>query len=153
MTATRCRDDRGQVGGVEAVVFGMLVLVLGVLVVANAWGVVDAKLAASAAAREAVRTFVESTQPTTDAAFAEARQAAEDTIVAHGRSRERFDLDAPADLVLARCAPVTMAVTYRVPLVSIPVLGRFGDGFTVTGRHTELVDPYRSGLTDRRACW
>lgn len=148
----RARGDGGQVGGVEAVAFGMLVLVIGVLVVANAWGVVDAKLAASAAAREATRTFVESRQPTADAAFADARRAAEETIVAHGRSRERFDLDAPAGLSLRRCARVTLAVRYRVPLVSVPVLGRFGDGFTVTGRHSELVDPYRSGLADRGSC-
>lgn len=146
------RDDSGQVGGMEAVVFGMLVLIVGILVVANAWGVVDAKLAASAAAREGVRTFVESQEPTAGAAFADAHRAAEDTIVAHGRSRERFAMDAPADLVLARCARVTFEVTYRVPLVSIPVIGRFGNGFTVTGRHSEIVDPYRSGLADRSSC-
>jgi hypothetical protein len=146
------KDDAGQVGGMEAVVFGMLVLVLGMLVVANAWGVVDAKLAASAAAREGVRTFVESTQPTAGAAFAEARLAAEDTIVAHGRSRDRFGMDAPVGLTLARCARVTFEVTYRVPLVSVPVLGRLGRGFTVTGRHSEVVDPYRSGLADRSSC-
>lgn len=148
----RMKGDAGQVGGMEAVVFGMLVLVLGVLVVANAWGVVDAKLAASAAAREGVRTFVESTAPTTGAAFADARQAAEDTIVAHGRSRDRFDMDPPAGLTLARCGRVTFEVTYRVPLVSVPVLGRLGRGLTVTGRHSEVVDPYRSGLADQGSC-
>ena len=41
------RGEDGQVGGIEALVFGLLVLVLGTLVVANAWGVIDAKVAAA----------------------------------------------------------------------------------------------------------
>jgi hypothetical protein len=46
--------------GIEALPFGFLVLVAGSLLLANAWAVVDAKFAASAAAREAVRVYVES---------------------------------------------------------------------------------------------
>ena len=33
-------DDRGQVGGIEALPFGLLVFVVGALLVANAWAVV-----------------------------------------------------------------------------------------------------------------
>ncbi len=39
--------------------FGVLIFVVGALLVTNAWGVVDAEIAADAAAREAVRTYVE----------------------------------------------------------------------------------------------
>ena len=55
----RCADERGAVGGIEVLPLGMLVLVVGTLLVVNAWAVVDAKLAASAAAREAARAYVE----------------------------------------------------------------------------------------------
>ena len=55
----RCRGDRGQVGGVEALPFGVLVFVVGVLLVVNLWAIVDAKVAATSAAREAARAYVE----------------------------------------------------------------------------------------------
>ena len=53
------RDERGQAGGVEALPFGLLIFVVGALLVASAWVVVDAKLAVVSAAREAARTYVE----------------------------------------------------------------------------------------------
>lgn len=145
--STERDDDAGYVGGMEGLVFGVLVFVLGLLVVSNAWGVVDAKLTADAAAREATRAFVESRATTADAAFAEARRAAEDVIVAHGRSLDRFDLDAAPGLELRRCAPVELRAHYRVPLVA-----RFGSGIEVIGRHTEIVDPYRSGVPGDSSC-
>ena len=52
------RDDRGVVGGVEAIPFGLLLFVAGTLLVANAWAVIDAKMAATSAAREAARTYM-----------------------------------------------------------------------------------------------
>ena len=55
----RAGGDGGQVGGIEALPFGLLVFVVGALLVANAWAVVDAKLAVDAAARQATRHYVE----------------------------------------------------------------------------------------------
>ena len=55
----RGRGEAGQVGGIEAVPFGLLVLVVGVLLLAHAWAVVDAKFVTTSAAREATRAFVE----------------------------------------------------------------------------------------------
>lgn len=141
--------EEGQIGGMEAVIFGVLVFVIGTLVIANAWGVIDAKMAASAAAREATRAFVEARQP--DTALESARRAAADTIRAHGRQPSRMGFPRP-DAVLRRCARVTMTVTYDVPLVSIPLLNRLGNGFTVSARHSEIVDPFRSGLEDTDQC-
>ena len=43
--------------------FGLLIFVVGSLLIANAWAVVDAKFATDAAARQAVRTFVEGDDP------------------------------------------------------------------------------------------
>ncbi len=67
--------DAGQ-AGLEAVLFGVLVFVLGTMLVVNAWAVVDAKLAATSAAREAARSYVEA--PTAQVADADARRAAEE---------------------------------------------------------------------------
>jgi Mg2+/Co2+ transporter CorC len=43
-------SDEGVVGGLEALPFGLLIFVVGALLIANVWAVVDAKLAVSAAA-------------------------------------------------------------------------------------------------------
>ena len=67
----RWRDDHGQVAGIEVLPFGLLTFVVGMLLVANAWGVVDAKMATTSAAREAVRAYVEA--PDADAAVARRR--------------------------------------------------------------------------------
>ena len=43
--------------GMEVIPFGLLTFVVGALLVANAWAVIDAKMAVSAAAREATRAY------------------------------------------------------------------------------------------------
>jgi hypothetical protein len=143
--------DDGQVGGVEGLVFGVLIFVLGTLVVANAWGVVDAKMAAGSAAREATRAFVESDAASEDVAFEEAELVARRTIAGYGRDPEKLVL-IPEAVSLRRCARVTMRAEYPVPLIRLPLLGAHGEGFTATGRHSEIVDPYRAGLDDRSTC-
>lgn len=136
-------DERGQVGGIEALAFGVLVFVFGTLLVVNAWAVVDAKSATAAAAREAARTFVEAVPA--DNADAQARAAALAALEGYGRR--------PADAVVRRvegaaqrCARVVYEAAYVVPLVQVPVIGSFGRGFRVSARHSEVVDPYRSGV-------
>jgi hypothetical protein len=47
--------EEGQVGGLEAIVLGVLVFVFGTLAVANAWAVIDAKLVVDDAAAQAAR--------------------------------------------------------------------------------------------------
>jgi membrane protein required for beta-lactamase induction len=83
MTAVR-RDESGQVGGIDGLVFGVLVFVFGTLVVTNAWGVIDAKLATTSAAREAARTYVEAASAGDAGPAAEA--AAREAILSHGRT-------------------------------------------------------------------
>ena len=144
----RARGDDGLVGGMEALALGFLLFVAGILIVLNAWAVIDTKLATSAAAREAARTFVESSSPTPVAA---ARKAAFEAIDGHGRDPDRADL-IPSTTSLRRCDRVTMEVRYRLPLAAIPVLGVLGKEFVVSARHTEVVDPFRSGLSDTNQC-
>jgi hypothetical protein len=151
----RARDERGFVGGFEALPFGFLVFVAGTLLLVNAWAVLDCHLAASAAAREAVRAFVESDG--TDAGAREAGEAAAaEAIVGHGKQPSRMTLTW-SDAHLARCEPVTATVTYDVPTIAVPWIGAFGGGvLTTTSRHREVVDPYRAGLEvdgfDPEAC-
>jgi hypothetical protein len=140
------RDDRGQFAGVEALPFGVLTFVLGSLLVANAWAVVDAKLAVSSAAREGARTYVEA-PPDIDVAESQARAAARDALAGHGRDPEAatIGITNPAG-EFARCTRVTAAVTYRLPAVTLPIIGGYGRGFTVSSHHSEVIDPWRDDL-------
>ena len=143
------RDESGQVGGLEAVVFGVLVFVVGTLVVVNAWGVIDAKLAAAAAAREAARAYVEA--PTAADATSSARDAAEDAITGHGRDPARMTVRVLSG-GFTRCDRITVEVTYPVPMLVVPWIGHAGTGFTAAARHSEVVDPYRAGLAGSARC-
>jgi hypothetical protein len=145
-TSARLRGDAGQVGGIEALPFGLLLFVIGSLLVANAWAVVDAKFATDAAAREAVRTFVESTD--TASAMTEADRAARAVLAGHGRDPDRAAVRPIGETDLVRCARVTYEVAYEVPALTLPLIGGYGTApFRVRSSHSELVDPFRSGLT------
>lgn len=135
-------DERGQVGGIEAVVFGLLVFVVGTLIVANAWAVVDAKHAVTVAVREAGRAYVEA--PDAGTAATAAHRAATSAFADRGRDAARLGLTSTGD-GFARCARVTFEATYDVPVVVVPWIATTSGGFTVAARHSELVDPYRSG--------
>jgi hypothetical protein len=125
-TGTGWADEAGFVGGLEALPFGVLVFVVGVAMLVNAWGVIDATLAASAAAR----------------------RAATDAIDGHKADPGRWDLRTEGGADLRRCARVTFVVTYDVPTFRLPWVGSFGGRvITATGRHSEVVDPYRQGLS------
>lgn len=142
----RLRGDGGQVGGIEALPFGLLLFVVGTLLIANAWAVVDAKFATDAAARQAARTFVEGTDPTAARSAAEAAALA--AIAGHGRDPARAAVSAVDDPELVRCQRATFEVTYEVPALSLPLIGGYGTApFRVRSTHSELVDPFRSGLT------
>jgi hypothetical protein len=143
------RGDEGMAGGLDGLVFGVLVFVLGTLLVVNAWQVVDAKFAATSAAREAARAYVEARSPA-EAAVA-AQSAAHEALAGHDRSPDRFALELVGGS-FTRCARVIVEARYRVPLLVVPIVGSFGDGFTVSARHAELVDPYRSGLPGAATC-
>ena len=145
----RFRGDRGQVGGVEALPFGVLVFVAGVLLVVNLWAIVDAKVAATSAAREAARAYVEA--PNGAGAEEDAIAAAQAAIAGRGRSIDRTAVAITAGN-FSRCALVTFEVVYVVPTVTLPFVGGFGDGVRVRARHGEIVDPYRNGPEGEAAC-
>ena len=147
----RRRGDRGQVAGIEVLPFGLLVFVSAVLVLANAWGVVDAKMAVTAAAREAVRAYVES--PDQSGAAAAARRRALAVLADYGRADAQ---NAVAVTVsggsFRRCARVTVTVSHPVPVVAVPFIGGFGQLDPVSAAFTELIDPFRSGVPGEAQC-
>lgn len=150
MTA-RSQED-GFVAGAEALIFGVLVFVIGTLIVVNAWSVVDAKFAASAAAREAARAVVESA--TGPEHLEVARVAARRTLDGYGRPAAPMTVTSvgPSELVTSgpgpagfrRCTEVGYEVEIRVPAVAFIGSRTIGE-FRVSSQHHELIDPYRSG--------
>jgi Flp pilus assembly protein TadG len=141
----------GTIGGMEMLPFGLLLFVVGGLLVTNAWGVVDTKLAVSAASREAVRRYVEAPDETT--AGDDARAAADETLRGYGRNpaKATFQIDTDGR-GFARCSRVTVRVTHDVPAIALPFIGGYGHSFTAASRSSEVVDPYRSGLPGEAAC-
>lgn len=150
--AMRLTGDRGQVGGIEVIPFGVLTFVLATLLLANAWGAVDAQLAVTSAARESVRAFVES--PDESTATARAITAAATTVAAHGRDpvNTSVELHYLDGTTWARCRRVTATVRHPMPALSIPVLGGFGHAFDVVSTQTEVIDPFRGGIEGASAC-
>jgi hypothetical protein len=142
-------DEAGFVGGLWGFVFGLLLFVVGTLLVARAWAVVDTKFAVDAAARQAVRTYVEA--PGADTAGTDAQEAADVALAGYGRlpSAARVDLVAGT---FARCSRVTIDVSYPSPLVELPWLGSIGTAGRVSAAHSELVDPFRTGLPGTSTC-
>jgi hypothetical protein len=148
-------DDRGQVGGIEVLPFGLLVFVVGTLLIANTWAVIDAKLAVDAAARQAARHFVEADVPAArdfGDAEAAARRAGYEALAAHGREEARSTVELTAlespdgQAGFSRCARATFTASYDVPVLHLPWIGGFGSGLDVTSSHSELIDPYRDGV-------
>jgi hypothetical protein len=145
-------SERGAVGGLEAIPFGLLIFVVATLLIANAWAVVDAKLAVDAAAREAARTYVEGGGG--HEGEEAARRAAAEALQGHGRDAERLVLEIalPDGTGFRRCAPVVVRASYEVPAVPLPWIGGFGDGIEVAARHSERVDPFRDGIPGAAQC-
>jgi hypothetical protein len=135
----RCRDDRGVIAGAEALLIGVVVMVAGALAIIELWGVLDARATVDDAAREAVRVYVES--PDGPSARAQAAAAASRLLAERGRT-------GGVDTALTRqpwgrCVRVEAVVRVAVPKLILPGVGGAGT-MTVVGRHSELIDPYRS---------
>jgi len=148
MIPGRLHGDRGQVAGIEAIPFGLLVLTVGILVVAHTWAVVDAKFVATAASREATRAYVEA--PDAASADRAAAGAAGAVVEQSGRDPSTLRLTRSTDS-FRRCAPTRYAAVLEVPTVAVPWRGD-RPSRAVRAEHTEVVDPYRSGLPGLATC-
>jgi hypothetical protein len=127
----------------------LLIFVVGTLLVAYAWSVVDTKTATVEAARQAARTYVES--PNQGVAAAGADQAAAAALSGYGRDPSRAKVALVAG-GFSRCGRITIAVSYPAPLLDLPFVGSLGRGPDITSEHSELVDPFRTGLPGTSTC-
>jgi hypothetical protein len=144
--------ESGFVGGIEVLPFGLLVFVGATLLIVNAWGVVDARLAVATASREAGRAYVESgLERGPAAAEGEARQAADRSVSALGRDPSRLHLDV-STAGFTRCAAVVHRASYQVPTLTIPFVGSWGHAITVSATHRDVVDPFASGINGDGDC-
>ena len=150
----RRRGERGQAGGMEVLPFGLLIFVAGTLLIANIWGVVDAKFAVDAAARESVRWVVERAgrSTTADGLRAGATEIARATLVDHGRDGPLEVQLGPTGATFVRCQRIEVTVAIEVPAIRIPFLGGFGNDFDVRATHAELIDPTRAGVDGLASC-
>ena len=138
----------------EVLPFGLLIFVGGALLIINIWGVVDAKFATDAAARESVRWVVEGAgQETTAEALRDgATRIATDTLADHGRTGPVTVAVDPPDAAFVRCERIEVTVAIEVPAIRLPFFGGFGDAFDVRATRGELIDPTRSGLDGLATC-
>jgi hypothetical protein len=140
----------GQGGelGIEALAFGLLIFITGTLIFVNGWAVVDAKLAAAAAAREAARAYVEA--PDNAAAAAAAEGAANNSVQGYDRDPAGTTVSIGLERY-GRCQRIVAEVHTLAPLLRVPWVGQMGT-VTVVARHSELIDPFRSGLPGTSVC-
>ena len=141
--------EAGFVGGFEALLFGLLIFVAGTLLATHAWAIIDTKAATEAAARQAVRNYVEAASPA--AAASQSEQAAADALAGYGRSAARARVRLVSG-TFGRCQRITIAVSYPAPVLMLPWVGRVGAAEWVRAEHSELVDPFRSGLPGTSTC-
>ena len=144
----RARDELGFAGGLAGLLFGVLIFVFGTVLVAYGWAVVQTKAAVVDAARQAARTYVEA--PDSLDAYESARGAAYASLAAKDRNPAHAALRI-ATGGFGRCERVTITVSYPAPAVVFP-LGSLLGGSTVKAEHSEIIDPYRSGLPGSAAC-
>ncbi len=144
--------QRGAVGGIEMLPFGLLIFFAGTMLIANTWVVIDAKMATSSAARESVRFLVES-DGDINGALAHG-ESAFDAQVKSGGALGSFEVESGGviDSSFVRCARVTATYEYTTPVISVPFIGSWGNGIHVQSSHSEIVDPYRAGLGTASLC-
>lgn len=152
---TGLHAEDGFVAGADTLIVGTLVFLAALIIVINGWAVMDGKFAIDAAARETARYLVEAPAPATGATMAQARQVAANAMTAHGKNPAMIVVTLPSlARVNQRCGRVTVVVqgsvsTIRVPFVPVSTFGRV---VTITSDHTEVVDPFRSGLDGVATC-
>lgn len=143
MSVRRCRGDRGQAAGIEAVPFGVLVFVTGTLLAVNVWSAVDTRAAVDAAARDYLRAYTAADGGV--AARASGRRAATASLAAR-RSAVEARITDPTE-PFGPCRVATVTVELDTPAIRAPFVGALGTT-TVRSVRRELVQPYGTAVDE-----
>ncbi len=137
----RPRCERGFVAGAEALAVGTLILVAGSILTANAWAVIDTRMALESAAREYLRTYTESTDPIS--ASQDAHAAMRRVLADRPGLLEGLELEPPSGSGFGPCAPASVSMRASVPTIHIPLLDASWGRHTVGVSAAELIDAHR----------
>jgi Flp pilus assembly protein TadG len=144
------RSERGQAGA-EAVAIALILGIAIVLLFANVWVLVDAKMRVGEAAREGARAIVEANTPG-DSPTQTARTAGSEAFLGASRLVHAPEYVVRADNGFGRCGRVAVQVRARIRTITLPFVGRWSPDFEVQSTHSEIIDPFRSGLTGELTC-
>ena len=139
----RAKDDRGLIGGADILLFGVIAFVITALVIINIWNAVDSALVTSSAAREGVRSYVES--PSQAEANARGAAAVQRVFDEFGRGGSALPAEIDASGGFLRCEVVTVTARYEASFIKLPGFDAFGPTRTVEASHSERIDAFRSG--------
>ena len=142
MTAgpARVRGERGAVGGLEALLFGFLVLLGGAGLMVNTWGVIETRTALDTAAREYLRAYTAAADPASAARAGS--EAARRVLAERGTPLRDLAVDAPDPTLFGPCQPVEVTLSAEVDDLRVPFIDRLGPS-TVSVTGAELVDAHR----------
>jgi hypothetical protein len=132
----KLQREEGELGLVSALLLLAGVLLPIMFIVVAFARIENGRLAASQAARDAVRSAVEAPTAT------DAQQAASDAI-AHAQMQSGVPLQLQLDGTFARGAVLHAETTAQIGLASVPFIGQLGT-ITVHGSAAAPVDTYRS---------
>lgn len=141
---------------------GFIVLISLIFMGMNAWAVIDAKVRISGASRYAVRSLVEADPAQIEAAAGNSSMEGGPANVVTAALQVAL-ADKPKLLTgiavtvelsngARRCSRALVTVRAKVPSFGFPHVGPLRDGFGVTTRQSEIVDPFRSGLEGIGEC-
>lgn len=143
----RRRDERGAVGGLEALLLGLLVVLGGVGLMVNTWTVIETRAALDAAAREYLRSYGEQS----DAISAEraGSDAAHAVLRERGTPLDGVRVSTPDAGRFGPCQRVEITLSVEVDRMRVPFIDAIGST-TVSVTASELIDAHREVLVGDR---
>jgi len=139
ITGSRHRfDERGQAAGIESIPFGVLIFIGGLLLMVNAWAVVDRRGSVDAAASAYLRSY--SSASSADEGRLRGESAARASLGDQLETARALRIRHPAE-PFGPCRIAEVVVTVEVPMVEMPFIGKFGRT-DVSTTQRELVQPY-----------
>lgn len=139
------RSERGAVAGLEGLLFAVLILVGGMVLIVNAWSVIDSRTALDAAAREFVRTYTNQSDPTS--ARSQGDRAARSVLAARGSQLANLEIAVDEPNGFGPCSLVSVRISAVVPALKAPFIDMF-TSMKITATASELVDAHREMTAD-----